>query len=203
MKIEIYVEGGGPTRILRQKCRQGFSEFFRKAGMEGRMPKVIASGSRQNVFKDFRTALRTAGKGDFIVLLVDSEGPVKSDPGGHLEMCDNWNRPAGAADEQVHLMVQCMEAWFLADQGGLEAYFGNSFSQNVLPARRNIENIAKRDVLKGLENATRSCRPKGKYDKGRHSFDILAQIDPNEVVAASRHAKRLVNTLKEKVSAAG
>lgn len=202
VKIEIYVEGGGSTRALNQKCRQGFSEFFRKVGLEGRMPKVFASGSRENAFKDFRMALRTAGERDFIVLLVDSEVPVKFDPWEHLKACDKWDQPTGAADEQAHLMVQCMEAWFLADRDELAAYFGNSFSQTALPARRDIEHIAKRDVLKGLGNATRLC-PKGKYDKGRHSFDLLAQIDPLKVAMASRHANRLVNTPKEKSNVSG
>lgn len=202
VKIEIYVEGGGLTRALSQKCRHGFSEFFRKVGLKGRMPRVFASGSREDAFKDFRTALRTAGERDFIVLLVDSEVPVKFDTWKHLKAFGNWDRPTGAADEQVHLMVQCMEAWFLADREKLAAYFGNSFSQNALPARLNIEHIAKRDVLKGLENATRSC-PKGKYDKGRHSFDLLAQIAPLKVATASRHANRLVNTLKEKSNVSG
>ena len=96
-------------------------------------------------------------------------------------------------------MVQCMEAWFLADKDRLVAYYGNGFNQNALPARQDIENIAKNDVLNGLKNATRSGVSKGEYGKGQHSFDILAQIDPDKVVAASPHAKRLVNTLKAKV----
>ena len=202
VKVEIYVEGGGQTRALRQKCRQGFSEFFCKVGLGGRMPSVIASGSRQEAFKDFRTALRTAGERDFIALLVDSEALVKFDPWEHLKIWDKWDRPTDAADEQAHLMVQCMEAWFLSDRDKLAAYFGNSFNQNALPVRQDVENIAKSDVLNGLQNATRSC-PKGKYDKGRHSFNILAQIDPLKVAAASPHARRLVNTLREKSGASG
>ncbi len=52
MSIKIYVEGGGDTNALKTKCRQGFSEFFRKAGLEGRMPRVVSSGGRQAAFKD-------------------------------------------------------------------------------------------------------------------------------------------------------
>lgn len=91
-----------------------------------------------------------------------------------------------------------MEAWFLADKESLVAYYGDDFNQNALPARQDIENIAKNDILNGLKNATRSRVPKGEYGKGQHSFDILAQIDPAKVIAASPHAKRLVETLKEK-----
>lgn len=161
------------------------------------MPSVVASGRRQDAFNDFRAAVRRPGNYDFIVLLVDSEGPVaqRSGPWRHL----SWDQPSGTTDDQVHLMVQCMEAWFLADQDCLVAYYGNGFKQNVLPARPDIEKIPKDDVLNGLKNATRSGVSKGEYGKGQHSFDILAQIDPNKVIAASSHAKRLVDTLQAKI----
>ena len=200
MRIKVYVEGGGEKKLLRSKCRQGFSNFFQKAGMEGRMPSVVASGSRRDAFDDFCAALRSPGKYDFIVLLVDSEDPIAagSSPWQHLKARDSWNQPLDATDDQVHLMVQCMEAWFLADKDCLIAYYGNGFNQNALPASQDIENIAKNDVLNGLKNATRSGVSKDEYGKGQHSFDILAQIDPDKVVAASPHAKRLVDTLEGK-----
>ena len=199
MRIKIFVEGGGETKLLRTKCRQGFSKFFSKTGLEGRMPSIVASGSRRNAFDDFRAALRSPGKYDFIVLLVDSEGPVTTGPWQHLKKKpDNWAQPAGATDDQVHLMVQCMEAWFLADRDTLATYYGNGFNQKVLPAHQDIEKIPKDDISNGLKNATRSGVSKGEYSKGRHSFDILAQIDPDKVVAASPQAKRLVDTLKAK-----
>ena len=201
MRIKVFVEGGGETKALRTKCRRGFSNFFQKAGLEGRMPSVVASGRRRDAFDDFCAALRSPGKYDFIVLLVDSEGPVVagSGPWRHLKERDSWNQPSGATDDQVHLMVQCMEAWFLADKDSLATYYGNGFNQNALPARQDIENIAKNDVLNGLKSATRSCVPKGEYGKGRHAFDILEQIDPIKVAAASPYAKRLVDILKAKV----
>ncbi len=201
MNIKVFVEGGGETKALRTKCRRGFSNFFRKAGLEGRMPSVVASGSRRDAFNDFRAAVRNPGKYDFIMLLVDSEDPIaaRSGPWAHLKKTpDNWDQPSGATDDQVHLMVQCMEAWFLADKDTLVTYYGNNFKQNALPARQDIENIAKNDVLKGLKNAT-SGVSKGEYEKGQHSFDILAQIDPDKVIAALPHAKRLVDTLKAKI----
>ena len=200
MRIKVIVEGGGETKALRTKCRRGFSNFFSKAGMEGRMPSVVASGSRREAFNDFRAAVHRPGKYDFIVLLVDSEDPVArgSSPWQHLKARDSWNQPSGTTDDQVHLMVQCMEAWFLADKNCLFAYYGKGFNQKALPGSQDIENIAKNDVLNGLKNATRSGVSKGEYEKGRHAFDILAQIDPIKVVAASLYAKRLINTLNEK-----
>ena len=90
-------------------------------------------------------------------------------------------------------MVQCMESWFLADVSTLGAFFGDGFRN---PSERNdIEDIPKQDVLRNLESASKDSQ-KGAYNKGRHSFDILGQIDPEKVIQHSRFAKRLVETLK-------
>ena len=90
-----------------------------------------------------------------------------------------------------------MESWFLADKDGLAAYFGQGFNRKALPGQRNIERVAKTDVLDGLKNASRQSK-KGKYGKGQHSFDILKHLDAAKIVAASRHAKRLVDTLQNR-----
>ena len=148
--------------------------------------------------RKFRTALGSRKAEEFIVLLVDSENPVAdgSGPWLHLRARDGWEKPDEATDENAHLMVQCMEAWFLADKDNLAAYFGHGFNRNALPGRQEIEDVAKGDVLGGLKNATRQCK-KGEYGKGRHSFDILEQTDPANVMAASPHARRLVETLRQ------
>lgn len=205
MKVKIYVEGGGDTNALKTRCRQGFSEFFRKAGLAGRLPRIVAGGGRQQAFDDFCTALEKARAGEFIALLVDSEAAIPSGTGpwAHLEKHDGWVQPTAATDDNAQLMVQCMEAWFLADQDSLAAFFGNGFQHHALPARADVENIAKGDLFAKLKQATRRCIPKGEYGKGRHSFHILAQIDPGKVMAASPQAKRLVETLMRQAELSG
>ena len=202
MKVKVYVEGGGGGRELRAKCRRGFSSFFREAGLAGRMPKIIACGGRQSAYDKFRAALSSASEQEYIALLVDSEGPVAegSGPWLHLSNRDHWATPDGARDCNAHLMVQCMEAWFLADRDCLANFFGRSFNCNALPGRPNIEDVAKADVLDGLKKATRQCQPKGEYGKGRHAFEILEQIDHGKVMAASPHASRLIDTLLQKAA---
>ena len=202
MKIIVHVEGGGKTRELKKKCRRSFGEFFRKAGLKGRLPRIFAGGSRGKTYGAFRDALDRAGQNDFIVLLVDSEGPVadSSGPWPHLRTRDDWDKPEDATVDNAHLMVQCMEAWFIADKDRLVKFFGQGFNRNALPGNRNIEEVAKADVLDGLRNATRQCQPKGEYGKGQHSFELLSEIDPAKVMAASPHAKRLVDTLLAKAS---
>ena len=201
MTIKVYVEGGGETRQLKTKCRQGFSDFFRKTGLEGRMPEVIACGGREKAFDKFRAGFTRATDNVFIVLLVDSEDSVAENTGPwlHLENRDNWDKPADATDENAHLMVQCMETWFLADKDALAGYFGDDFNMNSLPGRLEVEAISKSDIEAGLKAATRQCK-KGQYDKGSHSFGILTELDPDKVTSGSPHAKRLISTLLKKTS---
>ncbi len=199
MSMKVYVEGGGDRRELKAKCREGFSTFLSKTGLAGQMPRVFAGGSRRKTYDAFCTTLADSTDEDFIVLLVDSEGPVMSDPWPHLQERDRWGKPTGATDGNAHLMVQCMEAWFLADKDALAHFFGADFNRNALPQRAEVEDIPKRDLERGLEAATRQCR-KGAYHKGNHSFEILAQLDPGKVIDASPHAERLVSTLLSKAS---
>jgi len=86
-----------------------------------------------------------------------------------------------------------MESWFLADASTLESYFGAG--SRLSPVRNDIEGIFKEDVLSRLGSASRGSR-KGVYHKSRHSFDILARIDPEKVIRRSHFAKRLIDTLK-------
>ncbi|MCK4659302.1 MAG: DUF4276 family protein [Phycisphaerae bacterium] len=196
--MRVYVEGGGDANALRTKCRRGFSEFFRKAGFEGRMPKVVACGARDDAFDDFCTALAQAHGACFPVLLVDSEAVVETEPWPHLKLWDNWDKPDDASADHAHLMVETMEAWFVADRDSLAAYFGREFNTNALPARNDVESISKAELYQSLKNATRLCNKKGEYDKGAHSFEILALIDPDVVRSKSPHTERLITTLHRK-----
>ena len=69
----------------------------------------------------------------------------------------------------------------------------------LLPRCLDVENVSKRDLERGLRRATRPSS-KGEYHKGHHSFEIFAELDPGRVIAASPHAKRLVDTLLDKSS---
>lgn len=198
--IRVYVEGGGDYRERLAKCRHGFSELFRKVMPPKCMPRVIACGNRNETFDRFCTAARFHSD-TFCVLLVDSEGPVAAGaaPWDYLENRDRWHAPPGTNDEHVHLMVQVMEAWFLADKDALQRFYGQGFTRNALSRSANVEAIPKDDVLTGLKNATRNTRTKGKYGKGAYSFDILAVIDANLLRKASpNHAARLFDTLVRK-----
>ncbi len=195
--MRVYVEGGSRGQLA-TKCRQGFSEFFKNAGLAGHMPSVVSCGSRNEALNRFCTALNEFKPGTIPILLVDSEDPVRNidGPWDHLLSRDGWDRPESAKDDQAHLMVQCMESWFLADISALETFFGAGFKSAAIAKRDDIENISKRDVLSWLSSASQSSK-KGAYHKGRHSFDILARIDPAQVTQRSDFARQLVKTLKK------
>ena len=198
MTIRIYVEGGfeGSTKT---NCRKAFSTFLAKVVRPGSF-KVIASGSRAQAFQDFCSALRQH-PADYNVLLVDSETAVTTRSWQHLRERegDNWPRPHGADDDQVHLMVQVMEAWFLADPDALSTYYKQGFLRNSLPRRKNIEMIDKKAVFESLSHASKDTQ-KGSYHKTRHGFELLELIDPGLVQAASSHAADLFAVLLKKAT---
>ncbi|WP_298202120.1 DUF4276 family protein [Desulfosporosinus sp.] len=200
--VKIYVEGGGNgNHVLNSECRKAFKKFFEKAGLSKRLPRVIPCGRRNGAYDDFCTALKCVDRtGDRVFLLVDSEDAVQTafmeNPWGHLLERDGWEVPSGASSEQVHLMVECMENWFLADKEALRTFFGQGFRANSLPNNPNIEKVTKPDVLDCLGKASRETQ-KGQYGKGAHSFKILEIIDARKVLDVSPSAQRLINELKK------
>ena len=195
VSVRLYVEGGGERTELRTACRKGFSSFIEKAGLQGMMPRIVACGTRNDAYDRFRTA--HADEDVTAILLVDAEGPVEEaqGPWQHIETRDGWHRPYTATEEQCHLMVQVMESWFLADIDAMESFYGQRFRRQALPANSNVERVAKQDVLDGLEQATRETG-KGQYNKGKHSFELLATLNPAKVREASAYADRLILALE-------
>lgn len=198
---KLFVEGGGDAKSLRIACRNGFTEFFKQAGLVGKLPHVVSCGGRKKAYDDFCTAIQNR---EAAFLLVDSEDLVdeqhRGKPWRHLKQRkgDGWKQPGAATEDHCHLMVACMESWFLADADRLKTFFGQGFNANALPARdREIESISRRNVANALSKATSQCKTKGCYKKGQHSFKILAQIDPHKVCAASPWAKRLIDTFRK------
>lgn len=202
MSLTLYVEGGG-HRLLNAELRKGFQSFITAAGIQQR-PAVVASGSRKAAYDDFCIAL-TEGKR--AMLLVDAEaamapahqqGPAtKWQPWAHLHGRDGWSRPPSATDLDCHLMVECMENWFLADPAMLANFFGHGFAANALPAPGGggVERFSKAQTLQALKAATRTCQPKGAYGKGSHSFKLLALLSPRALLPQAPWADRFIQAL--------
>ncbi len=196
MTTFVYVEGGGDNRLSQSACRAGLAALVEKVVPPGRLPRVVACGSRNAAFDQFKTRISRKAIGDVVLLLVDSEGPVS---GGitvwaHVTARDGWVQPPGTTHIDLHFMVECTEAWFLADQAALMNFYGAGFRPNALPANPNVELVAKADVLDGLRRATVGTR-RGEYHKARHGFDLLALLDPGVVRGRSVYADRFFKAL--------
>lgn len=202
MSVRVYVEGGGNYKHTDTStaCRSGFVQLFEKLGLPPRRLSVVACGSRSETFKDFRQRVREQTD-EFVILLVDSEGPVGAAGASwaYLRSRDNWRRPTRCTEDQAHLMVQCMEAWFLADREVLRQFYGPQFLAGSLPGHADIEEVPKDELVRRMEHASRNTQ-KGRYHKTRHGFRLLALIDPQRIRAASRRASVLFDVLIREAS---
>ena len=201
--VAIYMEGGGNKANGRAALRQGMDAFLDPLKEAARAKeihwKLICCGSRNEAFRGFRNALRSGDDG-IVVLLVDSEGLVQAAPRAHLHARDGWDLN-DVDDRYVHLMVQMMEAWIVADVDTLRGYYGERFNQGALPRATELERVGKQDIENSLQRATERTQ-KGRYRKIAHASDLLKQIDPETVKARCPHCRRLFDELGRMIDAA-
>ena len=195
MNVAIYMEGGGDSAGSKAELRPGHGCVSDRN--QRRVPNaglaLVCCGSRDEAHKYFKNE-RANGDAGIVVLLVDSEAPVDIEPADHLVKRDRWDDLHGADGEMIHLMVQTMETWIVADRAALNGYYGRSFREIVRARRQNLEEVGKNDVAKGLRSATVGTQ-KGAYHKIRHARHLLQLIDPMTVRERCRHCGRLFETL--------
>ena len=201
--IAIYMEGGGKGRATKDTLRQGMERFLqplKDVARNKELPwKLVCYGSRDETFKRFRDAVNSSA--DVVnVLLVDAEGPVSQSPRRHLQDRDGWDL-SSIDEDTIHLMVQTMEAWIVADSEALKGYYGQNFKANKLPKAPDPETVPKRDVEHFLREATKDTK-KGRYHKIRHASDLLKRIDAKQVKARCDHCQRLFDDLEQIIDAA-
>lgn len=217
IEIAFYVEGGGDTAQQRAELRQGFDgllgKWKRKAQAKGIGWKLVCCGGREGTFRDFKNAIKNNPKA-IHVLLVDAEGPIAALTGDeekdakttiqHLIQRDKWDM-AKIEPERVHLMVQCMEAWIVADVVALAAFYGQHFRANQLPTNLHLENEAKADLAAKLERATtdqgQNKMQKGRYAKIKHGSQLLKLIDAEKVSARCPRFALLTQWLDKTINA--
>lgn len=163
------------------------------------MPRINPCGPRTATFDAFRTELQKAGAGDYIGLWVDSEDPVESidQPWEHLNKRDKWKRPAKANDDNVLLMVTCMESLIAADRAALAKRFGSSLVAAALPPPVNLEARDRHQLLDQLKNATRECTTM--YTKGKVSFEVLALLNAETLQKQLPSFARTIRILQQKL----
>ncbi len=202
--IAIHMEGGGDGRAGRAALRQGMNAFLGRAKTaaeaRGWRWRLTACGGRGAAFRSFRNALESGQRNgeQVALLLVDSEGPVTEPLRNHLLRRDNWNL-SFAGERAIHLMVQTMEAWIVADHTALAEYYGQGFLANALPGADDLEAVPKRDIERALDRATQSTS-KGRYHKIHHARALLERIDPSVVRQRCPSCRRLFAILDGIVS---
>ncbi len=201
--IAIYMEGGGKGNATKTALRQGMTGFLKPLKKAARNKelnlKVVVCGPRSEAFKRFRNAVNNSDNA-VSVLLVDAEGPVNQSPRLHLRDQDKWNL-SFTSEDTIHLMVQTMETWIVADSGTLKSYYGQGFRPQKLPGARNLERVPKTDVESSLGEATKDTQ-KGRYHKIKHASDLLERIDAEKVKARCCHCRRVFKALGQIVDAA-
>jgi hypothetical protein len=181
VRATIYLEGGasGPdSKELQIRCREGFRKLLEKCGYKRpRLPHLVASGSRDAAFDDFKIAFATKPAGDYVALWIDSEDPLADLEATweHLRRRDHWTQPAGATDDQVLFMTTCMETLIIADHAALIDHYGAKLQHSALPPLIDLENRGRHDVQDWrMPLVTARTR----MPRGKRSFEILAKLTP-------------------------
>jgi hypothetical protein len=200
-EIRIYIEGGGNDRLSWRKIRAGFGEFFDSLRQLARSHhiewSIIPCGSRNDTFEDFKMGLKRHPNA-FNVLLVDSESPVTLPRQDHLHQQDHWKIPA-LQEDQCHLMVQAIEAWLVADADAMAGFYGQGFRRNALPGQKDVETIAKDDLIASIERAVRDTQ-KRTYKKIDHCAELLKRLDPQKVRSRAHHCDLLFRALEARIT---
>ncbi len=195
-EIRIYIEGGGDQRATKAALREGIGKFLyalrERARQQGVRWNIVACGGCNSMFDAFKTAIRQHVNA-FNVLLVDAEVPVSKEPWAHLREHDRWFMDS-MHDDQCHFMVQCMEAWIVADVDALAGFYGQGFRRNDIPAVRNVEEMDKTTLADCLKAATRQTR-KGEYHETRHAPQIVGLLNNDTVCRKASYCRRLFDTL--------
>jgi hypothetical protein len=143
--IAIYLEGGGGGKDSKATLRVGLEAFLSplKDAIRAKAWKwrLVCCGGRNAAFDGFQNAVRN-GDDTIVALLVDAEGPLNGPARAHLQFRDHWDLKS-CSDDVIHLMVQAMEAWVVADPDALAAYYGQKFRNNALPKAQKSGNCRK------------------------------------------------------------
>ena len=200
--IAIYMEGGGKGKG-NATLRLGMDAFLqplKNAAREKELGwKLVCCGPRDEAFRRFQNAVNN-GDDEVNVLLVDAEGPVNQAPRRHLRDRDGWDL-SFTCEDTVHLMVQTMETWIVADPAALSKYYRQGFRANKLPKATNLETVPKAAVESSLREATEETQ-KECYQKIKHASDLLKRIDVERVKDRCSHCRRLFDKLRRIINAA-
>ena len=179
------------------QLRRGFSQLFElhvgRARLQRLKVNLIAGGSKMEAIKNFMRYCSRYSE-SLNVLLVDSDGPVTGTTQylhNSLHSLSIWGSDTPCSDEQVHLMIQAMEAWFAADPQSLRRHFGRNFNVRALPSPQSAEVVSAADLLTAIRRGLPQNRRRRGYDKVSDGVELLGLIDPDVVSQHCGHFRRL------------
>lgn len=201
--VTVYMEGGGDDEERQAALRTGMESFLARglSGGEAR-PRVIPCGGRSTAYYRFSQRIAENREREVVILLVDSEQRVTAATvREHLQERpeDTWAKNLDpATDDQIHLMIQTMETWVVADTRALALYYGEGFDESELPETGDLESVSKASIDRALRAATGNSARK-RYHKIWHARDLLRNMDPDTVQSRCPACRRLFETLAEEI----
>lgn len=184
--ITIYLEGGGHGGEGRRRLGRAMEVFLRKVTQ--RKLRVFPLGGRSEVIRQFR---KHASTEEVRLLLVDSEQPVQAaTPAGYARHLASEGGLLPEPHDHLHLMIQCMESWLIADRDAWERLYGPDAAR-ALPGTCETDDLEKRDVLSAVQRALELGSRHGRYRKLEDGPKVLERLDPNAVARRSRSFRAL------------
>jgi len=184
--VRLYAEGGGNSES-RKKLRKSFRAFLEKGEerikRESARLRIVFCGSKSSTYDDFKNGSSDHQQA-FNVLLVDSDGPKELSQNCWQYL--GWNAP-GTDESHCHLMVQEMEAWFLADIETLKTFYGGKLNEKAIRNPKVEEIASPKEVLK------KACQDT--YHEIDHAVSLLERVDVAKVRKAAPHCNRLFEAL--------
>ena len=193
--MRIIVEGGGPDAPF----REGFKSFFLKfvpPTVDGQVVDlaIVRGSNGEEAVKKFAQH-RKLYPDALIVLLMDSEGPVPATTSVWPFLTNRGGivKPDWADETNLYLMVQCVEAWIVADPDALSSHYKSNLNPNKLPKRTKLEEEPKAEIQRKLKLATG-----GRY-KHSDCADLIGLVGPAHIRKLP-HGQRLTKLLVETIA---
>ena len=202
--ISLVIEGGGDDGKSRSLLASGFKALLKttiaKATKKRIRFDVVMGGGKNKAHEHFtKTYLKHPQVCCMLLIDADSKPDDLTKPWVHAFKQHNMDR-GEATDKDCHLMVMTIESWLLCDPKALAEYYGKNFKPNGLPKPAQVEQVPKATQEAELKRATADTQ-KESYHKIRHAADLLAKVDPKELLEHSKSFKRFVQTLEDWIAA--
>jgi hypothetical protein len=152
MKRRVFMEGGNAqSRVPRQEQRLDAQRLFTAIHNTNAHIEVVLGTDRDRAIKAF--VVQSTEEGTRNLLLVDSEDPVLED--GALDHLRSQGKtiPVSADPADVHLMIQCMETWLVADPHGARRVVG-ALDPTKAARHTDLESMSVSDVIQNLKRAS-------------------------------------------------